>query len=223
MTTFALVHGAGGSGWDWHLLEPELRALGHDAVAPDLPADAATATLSDYADVVVDAVRDREDVVVVGHSFGAFTAPLVAAALPVRGLVLLAGMVPAPGEPPDDWWTATGWSHAAREQAAADGGLTGHEDPRVCYYHDVPDAIATEALARERAHPSPAACAQPWPLDAWPDVPTRFVLCTQDRLFPAAFQRRVVRERLGVVPEELDAGHCAAFAQPRLLARLLAR
>ncbi|MBI4941805.1 MAG: alpha/beta hydrolase [Actinobacteria bacterium] len=223
MTTFALVHGAGGSGWDWHLLEAELRALGHDTVAPDLPADAPTATLGDYADVVLAALRDREDVVVVGHSFGAFTAPLVAAARPVHGLVLLAGMVPAPGERPDDWWAATGYRDAARAQAAADGGLTGHEDPRVCYHHDVPDALATEALGRERAHPSPAAGARPWPLATWPDVPTRFVLCTRDRLFPAAFLRRVVRERLGAVPEELDAGHCAALAQPRLLARLLDR
>jgi predicted alpha/beta-hydrolase family hydrolase len=40
------------------------------------------------------------DLVVVGQSFGAFTAPLVADRLQAAVLVLVAGMVPAPAEPP---------------------------------------------------------------------------------------------------------------------------
>jgi hypothetical protein len=62
----------------------------------------------------------------------------------------------------------------------------------------------------------------PWPLDEWPDVPTRFVLCNQDRFFPAEFLRRLARERLGIVPDELAAGHCVALSRPRELADLLA-
>ena len=130
MTTFALIHGAGDGGWYWHLLEAELRSRGHDTVAPDLPADDESATLSDYADVVIEAVGDADDLVVVAQSFGAFTAPLLAARRPTSALVLVAGMVPSPGEPPDAWWTNTGYSQAAQEQAAVDGGLTGNEDPR---------------------------------------------------------------------------------------------
>ena len=61
----------------------------------------------------------------------------------------------------------------------------------------------------------------PWPLEAWPDVPTRFVVCTRDRFFPPGFMRRVVSERLGVVPDEIDAGHCVALSRPRELAELL--
>jgi hypothetical protein len=34
MATFVLIHGAGDVGWYWHLLEAELRARGHDTVAP---------------------------------------------------------------------------------------------------------------------------------------------------------------------------------------------
>ena len=34
---FAFIHGAGDVGWYWHLVEAELRARGHDTVAPDLP------------------------------------------------------------------------------------------------------------------------------------------------------------------------------------------
>ena len=132
-------------------------------------------------------------------------------------------MVPRPGEAPEDWWAHTGYAEAAREQAAADGGLTGHDDPLVTFYADVPDHLATVALGRERAHPSTAAYTQPWPLDRWPDVRTRFVLCTEDRMFPPAFLRRVVMDRLGVVPVELTSGHCPALARPHELAQLLRR
>ena len=102
MSTFVLIHGAGDVGWYWHLVEAELRAHGHDVVAPDLPADDESAELGDYADFVVEAVGDRKDLVVVAQSFGGFTAPLVADRLPVNVLVFLAG-----GPEPSDS-TATG-------------------------------------------------------------------------------------------------------------------
>ena len=54
-------------------------------------------------------------------------------------------------------------------------------------------------------------------------MPTRFLLCRDDRFFPADFQRRVVRERLGIVPDEMDGGHLPALPAPQELAdRLLA-
>ncbi|MEU9851801.1 alpha/beta fold hydrolase [Streptomyces sp. NPDC047974] len=222
MSTFALIHGAGDVGWYWHLVEAELRARGHGVVAVDLPGGDDALTLDDYADAVVEAVGDRRGrLVVVGQSFGAFTAPLVAARRPVDALVLVAGMVPRPGESPDDWWSDTGYADAVRRQAARDGGLTGSSDPYVAYYHDVPRALAEEALRRERPHPSTAASAQPWPLDAWPAVPTTFVLCTQDRLFPPEFLRGVVRKRLGPAPREIAAGHCVALSRPREPADIL--
>ena len=220
MSTFALIHGGGSSGWEWQLVAAQLRARGHDAVAPDL-SDDGSATLSDYAHDVVRAVADSDELVVVGHSFGAFTAPLVAAHRPVSGLVLVAGMVPTPGESPADWWTNTGHAEAVRHQAGVDGGLTGSEDPTVCYYHDVPAALALQAQNRERSHPSMSAYTEPWPLHEWPEVPTRLVLCTEDRLLPAEFLRRVAGDRLGITPDELASGHCPALGHPHALASLL--
>jgi pimeloyl-ACP methyl ester carboxylesterase len=82
VSTFVLIHGAGDGGWYRHLVEAELRAHGHDVVTPDLPADDESAGLTEYADTVVAAVGDRTGLVVVGQSFGAFTAPLVADRLP---------------------------------------------------------------------------------------------------------------------------------------------
>ena len=221
MATFALIHGAADSGWYWHLVAAELRVHGRDVVAPDLPADDESATLDDYADVVIEAIGDHGDLVVVGQSFGGFTAPLVAARVPVDVLVLVAGMIPTPGETPGDWWDNTGYSDAVRRQAARDGGMTGHDDPYISFFHDVPRKLAEEAMSKERAHPSEASQNMPWPLESWPDVPTRFVLCTEDRFFPPELLRRLADERLRIVPDEIAAGHCVALSRPTELAAML--
>jgi pimeloyl-ACP methyl ester carboxylesterase len=221
MATFALIHGGGDVGWYWHLVEAELRRRGHDVVAPDLPCDDETASLDDYADTVVEAIGGRRNIVVVGQSYGGFTAPLVAARIPVDVLVLVAGMVPAPGESPADWWENTGYREAVRRQAQRDGGQTGNDDPFVAFYHDVPRPLAEQALGNERGESSTAYNA-PWPLAAWPDVPTKFVLCTEDRFFPADFMRRIVTERLSEAPDEIASGHCVALSHPKELADLLA-
>ena len=220
MTTFVLIHGGGDVGWYWHLLEAELRSRGHDVVAPDLPCDDDSAGLGEYADAVVEAVGGRRDLVVVGQSYGGFTAPLAADRLPVKVLVLLAAMIPSPGETPEDWWSNTGYSQAAKEQAARDGGETGSDDPFVSYYNGVPRALAEEALSRAREESS-TAWVMPWPLDAWPDVPTKFVLCTDDHLFPPDFLRRLAAERLGIIPDEIPGCHCVALSHPKELADLL--
>lgn len=227
MATFVLVHGAGDSGWSWQLVAAELRARGHHVVAPDLPADDEPGQLADFVDRVAAAVgtpvgrTPSRPVVVVGHSFGGLTAPLVVDRLGADVLVYVTALIPVPGQAPDDWWANSGLSTAVAAQAAVDGGLTGHDDPLVTYYHDVPRPIADEALRRERRHP-PADLPDPWPLPALPDVPTHVVLCTEDRFFPAAFMRDLVVQRLpGVVPDEIAAGHCVALARPRELAELL--
>ena len=82
--TYALIHGAGDVGWYWHLLEAELRERGHDTVAPDLPVEDDSAGLTDYADVVIDAIGERRNLIVVAQSFGGYVAPIVCDRLPAR-------------------------------------------------------------------------------------------------------------------------------------------
>lgn len=223
MSTFVLIHGAGDVGWSWHLVVAELRARGHDAVAPDLPCEDEDAGLPEFAESVLAAIGEGRDLVVVGHSFGGLTAPLVADRRRDTGrvrLLYLAAMIPAPGERPADWWENTGYERAAREQAARDGGLTGHEDPCVSFWNGVPRPLAEEAERRSRGQAG-ASSAAPWPLAAHPAVPTRVLACREDRFFPLAFQRRVARERLGVEVEEVPGCHCAMLSHPRELARAL--
>ncbi|HEX5407690.1 MAG TPA: alpha/beta hydrolase [Pseudonocardiaceae bacterium] len=209
MADFVLIHGAGDVGWYWHLVVDRLRALGHDAVAPDLPCDDDSAGLAEYADAVVAAASDRHDVVVVAQSLGGFVAPLVCDRLPVRLLVLVAPMIPVPGEAPADYWSATRWADEPRES---------HDD---LFYQDVPPDLVAEARGRSRGQ-SEARMGEPSPLRAWPDVPTRVLLCRDDRLLPPAYLRRVSRERLGSTPDEMDGGHTPALSRPGELAARLA-
>jgi pimeloyl-ACP methyl ester carboxylesterase len=206
VATFALIHGGGGSAWDWHLVEPELRARGHDPVAVDLPTEDESAGWWDYADTVVRAIGARRRIVVVGHSLGGFTTPLVSARIPVDLLVLVAAMIPSPGELFEDWWERTGYEGSGDDDV---------------FYHDVPPELAAEARRRERDEAAKA-LREPWPLEAWPDTPTKYLLCRDDRMFPAAWARRHARERLGIDPDELDGGHYVTLSRPQALAERLA-
>jgi pimeloyl-ACP methyl ester carboxylesterase len=174
--------------------------------------------LSEYTDTVVDAIGDRTDLVVIAQSMGGFTAPLVCARVPVKLMVLVAAMVPLPGESPGDWWANTGWEQARRENDQRDGrAADGEFDPMVTFFHDLAPALAAEAMTHG-VEQSGTPFEKPWPLAAWPDVPTRFLLCRDDRFFPAEFMRRVVLERLGLTPDEMDSGHLPALSHPKDLA-----
>jgi pimeloyl-ACP methyl ester carboxylesterase len=208
MATYVLIHGAGSDSWYWHLVAPRLRLLGHDVVAVDLPCDDDSAGLEEYAQTVVDAIGDRRDLILVAQSLGGFTAPLVCDRLPVTLLVLVAAMVPRPGEAPGDWWANTG--HQFPDPF----------DPAVVFAHDLSPELAAASLDHVREQ-SGTPFEKPWPLEAWPDVSTRFLLCRDDRFFPAEFQRRVVRERLGITPDEMPGGHLPALAHPEELVQRL--
>ncbi|HYW25897.1 MAG TPA: alpha/beta hydrolase [Terriglobales bacterium] len=217
--TFVLVPGAGGRAVYWHRLVPELRGRGHDAVAVELPAADDSAGLRRYADVVVEAAAGHERVVLVAQSMAGFSAPLACDRLPVELLVLLNAMVPRPGETPGEWWADTGQAEARAEFAARQGRtLTDTFDLTEEFLHDVPPEAVAVLMAAGEAPQSGTPFGERWPLDRWPDVPTRFLQGRDDRLFPLAFQRRVVRERLGIEVEEMPGGHLLALSQPGELA-----
>ena len=220
--TFVLVPGAGGSAWDWHRLVPELEALGHVAVPVDLPAADDGAGLEAYADVVLDAIGDRDRVVLVAASMGALTAVLVAARRRVDLLVLVNAMVPRPGESGGEWWEATGQAEARAALAARQGRPVSDEvDVLTDFFADVPADVTAEAMALGAPDQSARPFADPLPIEGWPDVPTRVIAGRDDRFFPADFQRRVAEERLGITPDVLPGGHLLALSQPVALARRL--
>jgi pimeloyl-ACP methyl ester carboxylesterase len=210
LATYALIHGAYDVGWYWHLVERELQELGHRTVAPDLPIEDDDASLTDNARAVVDAigaVHDGGELIVVGQSWGGYVAPIVAHDAEADRLVLVAPMIPRPGETNEEMWEATGWRFPAD-----DGGDA--------FYHDVDPGLAAEARSRERGQ-SEATSREPWPLEAWPAIPTHVIIGRDDRFFTAEWLGGVVRDRLGIEPDVLPGGHALALSRPTDLVRLM--
>jgi pimeloyl-ACP methyl ester carboxylesterase len=223
MATIALVHGVCAGAWCWDLVVPHLEDGGHRVVTMDLPGDDADATFSDYADVVVRALQDEDDdVVLVGHSTGGLTIPLVAARRPVKELVFVCGVIPVPGEfaaqrgidwrviDPSEWQI----DHGDGSFSISAEGYRCHVAP------DADPAAADEVIARLRpqfVRPFFDVC----PLDAMPDVARRYILCTDDHIVGPEWSRREAHARLGVEPIEMPGSHSPMGSRPGELADAL--
>lgn len=219
MPCFVLIPGAGGDGWYWSRLVPELETRGHEAVAVDIREDDPALGLPEYADITVAAIGARTDVVLVGQSLGAFTVPVVAQRVPPRQIVLMNPMIPVPGETPGDWWDNTG-STAARKAADAEAGRSGEFDEVTYFLHDLAPDVVSEGYQTARG-PSDTPFGQPCEFTTWPDVPIHVISGADDRFFPAEFQVRLAKDRLGVTADVLPGGHLVALANPAGVADLL--
>ena len=222
--SYLLVPGAGGDEHYWHLLVPLLEAGGAQVRPVRLPASDESAGLGEYADAIAAAGSDLTDVVLVAQSMGAFSAPLACDRLDVRRIVLVNPMTPAPGETAGEWWDATGQTAARREAETAAGRDPEAEfDLREGFFHDVPDEVTEAMFARGEPAQGERPFGEPWPLAAWPDLPTSVVSGRDDRLFPVAFQQRLNRERLGVEARVVAGGHLVALSRPEELAAQILR
>jgi pimeloyl-ACP methyl ester carboxylesterase len=228
MATFGLVHGAGHGAWCWERVGPPLVARGHRVVAVDLPCDDPGKGCAGYADAVEAALPPGDDLVLVGHSLGGLTIPLVAARRPARALVFLCAALPAFGESLDEqlardksMYAPTFAAHPGRIRHA-DGSVSWTADGAIeVFYHDCAPAEARAAVARLRRQ-AMAPRGERCPLTEWPPGRRVSIVCREDRAIAADWACRVARERLGVEPIELDGGHSPFLSRPSELAALLA-
>jgi pimeloyl-ACP methyl ester carboxylesterase len=221
MASFILVPGAGGMAWYWHRSVPRIRRAGHEAIAVDLPGDDRHSGLAAYADIVIRAIAERSDVILVAQSLAGFTVPLVCARAPVRMVVFVNAMIPKPGETAGAWWGATG-AIEARERAAARRGYAPEFDVGTYFLHDVPEDVLRAGLEQPREE-AEIVFGEPCRFEHWPDIPIHGLAGRDDRFFPIEFQQRVARERLGKELEEIPGGHLVALSNAEVLTeRLLA-
>jgi 1-deoxy-D-xylulose-5-phosphate reductoisomerase len=221
-TTFVLIPGAGGNAEYWSYLVPELEERGYSAIAVDIQEDDPALGLAEYAEIVEQAIGGRRDVVLVAQSLAGFTAPLVARRVPVAMIVLLNAMIPLPGETPGDWWDNTG-SQDARRAADEAAGRSGEFDLEAHFLHDLSPETKAALLASSPREPANTVFEQPCDFERWPDVPTKVLVASNDRFFPADFQRRVARDRLGLDVDLIPGGHLVALSNPSGLADRLVR
>jgi pimeloyl-ACP methyl ester carboxylesterase len=205
----------------WHRVALLLEQAHHEPIAIDLPGDDASASLSDYADIVVRAIGNREDVTLVAQSLGGFTAPLVCARATARMLAFVNAMIPLPGETAGAWWGNTEAAQA-RVAAAGRGGYNAEFDLHTYFLHDVPEAVLRAGPARQREQ-TEAVFQYPCLFESWPQIPIHVIASADDRFFPLEFQRRLARERLNKDVEVVPGGHLVALSHPEELVDLLLR
>lgn len=223
-----MVHGAWHGAWSWDRLAPELVAAGHRVVAEDLPCEDVDAGCRKYAETVLGSLAETpgDDVVLVGHSAGGLTLPLIAAARPVRAMVFVSALLPRPEERfadqnaregilLSDYQTGVELDDAGRRRWF-DEGIA-----RRTMYSGCSDADAGWAFARLRPQAS-TMYTEPSPLAAWPDVPLIDVRGDDDQLVSPTWAAQAVPARLGTAPIVLPgAGHTLIVSHARQLAEVL--
>ena len=222
MATFVLIPGAGTDPRVYDATVDALRKLGHDGLGPPLPLGDPDARPSDHAAAVVSATPERRDVAVVAQSLGAFVGPLAAEQVGAALLVLLAPMIPKPGETAGEWWQNTGHAAAIADLLERHGPMSewGKEAFDEVFLHDVDPHVA-RAAERFGGAPGPGMFTEPWPHASWPEVATRILCPREDRLFPWEFQQRVASDRLGLELDEISGGHLPMLSRPAELAQRL--
>jgi len=223
MTTFALIHGGFHGGWCWDLLVPELQKRGHRAVAPDMPISDPTCGNVDYAAIVIDALDDvDDDVVVVGHSQGGTTVPYVAAVREVSKLIYLASAVPFPGESFAEFLQANPTFLNLEIGRPDDRGcmVIDPEVARSTFFDDCPQEVAAWAISNLRSQAA-TPIAEVCTLSQWATVPAEYVVCLDDSALNPEACRALAYDRLGVVAREIPGSHSPFLTRPSELADLL--
>lgn len=227
MARFLLVHGAAHGAWCWRALSAELAALGHEAVAIDLPSHGddptpvGEVTLDTYVAAILAALED--ETVPVAHSMAGVPATCAADRAPgrVARLVYLCAYLPRDGESVASLQRRQAERPLRPAVRVAPDRLSFGFDPALApeiFYHDCPEARVAEAL--DRMSPQPIAPTEaPVRLEGGIErVARSYILCTGDRAIPPAAQREMAS---GLHVVERPWGHSPFFSEPRALAALL--
>jgi pimeloyl-ACP methyl ester carboxylesterase len=219
MTTVVLVHGAFHDGWCWELVRSALDERGIPNLALDLPFGGLD---SDAA--AVQALLDNVDgpVVLCGHSYGGMVISQAASGRDdVDHLVYLCAVQV---ESPDELTASIKPTLLMEHLVYGDDGVT-YVDPdwaAESFYHDCDAELAASAVERLRSmsHGMGPAPDAPPVRAAWMDIPSTYVVCTDDRTLHPDSQRDMARHATAVV--EMDTSHSPMLSRPDLLADVLA-
>lgn len=232
LSTFVIVPGA----WDTPatlepLVEP-LESAGHAVIIVDLPCDDAAATLGRYADSVRAVLPDAsDDLVLVGYSFGGFTASRIAVEHPDVPVVYVAAWIPRPDTSVLELFLGSDPFEGGDEEAgiAAFGGVIVGAGPGLCALNidryvaaaDPTERNAVRAYLERTQRPQGiAALREKWRGELRTSGRITYILTTADTLVPPEAQRAMAAS-VGADVVEIDTDHGPFREQPERLAEML--
>lgn len=218
MTTIVLVHGLWSDGSSWARVITELHAMGHEPVAAQLALESMD---DDVASVRRTLATVSGPLLLVGWSYGgAVIGEAARGVAAVNALAYVAAFAPAEGESvsglsrkypgseiPKHVVVAGDYTYINR---ASFGELLAADAPA----ESVAIAAATQKMVRiglDRVKVNPP---------AWLDLPSHYLLTTDDRCVPPELQREMAA-RMGAVVTETDSSHAPLLSRPREVADFL--
>lgn len=219
-----LVHGAFHGPWCWDEVRQGLESQGIRTVAPNLPFTGILDDASEARSAIDLAATDNTPVIVCGHSYGGRVISLAASGHPaVQHLVYLTAVQADETVRLGIEETPTGVMTAFRTR---DDGVL-YLDAEIAapyFFHDC-DPKMVEAYTAQLRSMSVGPTAhfpdglEP-PVTAWREIPSTYVVCTEDRIIDPTAQRAMASQASDVM--ELPTGHSPMLAQPGLVVELLA-
>ncbi|CAM5244672.1 MULTISPECIES: alpha/beta fold hydrolase [Streptomyces] len=219
--TVVLAHGAFADASSWAPVVERLLKQGHRVVAPPIPLRSLAGDAA-YLRSVLDGIEGP--IILVGHSYGgAVISRAAVGAAHVKALVYIAAFVPDAGESAAELTDTYPGSSLSRttvtQKYPLPGGGQGDELLiRQDLFHrqfaaGVPGTIA-ETLAVGQRPITVAALRERATAAAWKELPTWYLIATEDRNIPPAAQRwMATRARARVTA--VHAPHAVAVSDPR--------
>lgn len=222
-----LIHGATLGAGCWDRLTP---LLDGEVLAVDLPGrgtradvDVRGVTLEDCGKAVVTDIlqRDLTEIVLVGHSFGGVTVPLVMSLVPdrIRHVVLLSAVVPEDGTRVLDQIDA---DVRVSVEAGISGGVysVGVDAARAMLCNDA-DAEQSTFILDQVVDDAAALLAETVDLSGYElPIPRTYVQLSEDNCYPPELQAKST-ERINAEVAKLSAGHMAMVTAPDQVASIL--
>lgn len=226
--TVVLVHG----GWDnstgWNSVVEELQQRGYPVIAPANPLRELSSD-SEYISSVLDTIEGP--IVLIGHSYGG--AVITNAAVGhdnVEALVYIAGFAPDEGESLVQLVTMNPGSEIGPETLIArpyplPGGGQGidlyltREGLGTAFAADVPRKVADQMQATQRPF-SEEAFVSLSGTPAWEEIPSWYLVASQDRAIPPATQR-FMADRAGAQTTEVRSSHVPQISKPNAVLKVI--
>jgi pimeloyl-ACP methyl ester carboxylesterase len=222
--TYVLVHGAWGGGWYWNLVGAELTRRDVNWTALDLPSSTHGAHpntyLHDDAREVIEIAKTEGPIVLVGHSYGGAVITEAADQLSnLEQLVYVAAYIPLLGQSVSEANQEVTNRTLLDEAIEVEGEFLRLNADRAtaALYQDCSEGVSAWAASQLTSQTIASFRSPRSSFDV--DVPSRYILCTQDQAVDPRIQT-IMAER-GNKVTMLESGHSPMLSHPDLLCDLI--